>query len=113
MFSFKSEPHKIEAEKRIYKCTETKSNSIVGLSFSHQDSRFLIVLTGPPDYLILFLDSRMKALASSSLGNEISRISISPKDNHMVCMSGKNYFKIMRVQENSFIPLSETIKRLP
>lgn len=35
VFSFKSEPHKIEAEKRIYKCTETKSNSIIGLSFSH------------------------------------------------------------------------------
>jgi hypothetical protein len=30
----------------------------------------------------------------------------------MVAISGRNCFKILRVQENSFIALSETIKRL-
>lgn len=31
------------------------------------------------------------------IGAEITRISISPKDNHKVAVSGKNYFKILRV----------------
>jgi hypothetical protein len=30
----------------------------------------------------------------------------------MVAVSGKNYFKILRVQENSFISLTDQIKRL-
>lgn len=54
----------------------------------------------------------MKTMASSMVGVEITRISISPKDNHMVAASGRNYFRILRVQENSFISLTDNIKRL-
>ena len=58
----------------------------------------MICLTGEPDYQIIFLDiARMKPLAHAVLGTDITRISISPKDNHMVAVSGKNCFKILRV----------------
>ena len=51
----------------------------------------MICLTGEPDYQIIFLDiARMKPLAHAVLGTDITRISISPKDNHMVAVSGKN-----------------------
>jgi hypothetical protein len=54
----------------------------------------------------------MKPLAHAVLGTDITRISISPKDNHMVAISGRNCFKVLRVQENSFIQIQESIKRL-
>ncbi|CAD8162078.1 unnamed protein product [Paramecium pentaurelia] len=113
IYNLKAHPSKMEAEKKPYKYLDTKSSTFISMAFSHTDSRFLLCLTGPPDYLLIFVDLiRMKHLALSAIGQELTRVSISPKDNHMVAVSGKNYFKILRVQENSFISLTDQIKRL-
>ena len=36
------------------------------------------------------------------LNGKGTRVSISPKDNHVVAVSGDKIFKILRVQENTF-----------
>jgi hypothetical protein len=83
------------------------------MSFSH-DSRFLVCLTEGPEFKLVFIDllANKKDLAGAHLGMQITRISISPKDNHMVAISGPNCFKILRVQESSFVYLHENVKRL-
>lgn len=105
--------NKIEAEKRVFKFSESKSTYFSAMAFSHKDAHFMVCLTGEPDYQVIFLDiARMRSLAHAVLGTDITRISISPKDNHMVAISGRNCFKVLRVQENSFIQIQESIKRL-
>ena len=82
IYNLRAAPSKIEQEKRVFKYSESKSTYFSAVAFSHQDSRFMVCLTGEPDFQIIFLDiARMKPLAHAVLGTDISRISISPKDN--------------------------------
>ena len=81
------------------------------MAFSGGDARFLVCLTNEPDFQIIFLDiARMKPISYGFLGNYVSRISINPKENHVICLSGPNYLKLPRVQENSFKPFNDISK---
>lgn len=82
IFNMRSAANKIDLEKRIFKYSESKSGYFSALAFSHQDCRFLVCLTGEPDYQILFLNTpKMKPIAHAALGGDVTKISISPKDN--------------------------------
>lgn len=60
IYNIKSYLHKGERE-RIFRYTESKSEHFTQLAFSGGDARFLVCMTGPPTYQILFLDiARMK-----------------------------------------------------
>lgn len=82
IYNMKAPPNKVEQEKRVFKYSESQGAYFSAVAFSHQDSRFMVCLTGEPDYKVIFLDiARMKPLAQAVLGTDITRISISPKDN--------------------------------
>lgn len=63
------------------------------------DSRFLVCLTGEPEYKLVFIDllANKKNLAGTIIQQPINKISIKPSDNHMVAVSGPNMFRILRV----------------
>jgi len=42
-------------------------------------------------------------------GNGATRVSISPKDNHIVAVTGDKILKILRVQENTFNSLGDVV----
>jgi len=111
------------------------------MAFSY-DSRFIACLTEAPEYRLVFIDilANKKDVAGVTLKIPITKVSISPKDNHMVAISGKqkknklkiikkiqnkthfssvygfilglNCFKILRVQKSAFVYIGENIKRL-
>lgn len=64
-------------------------------------------MTGDPDYQLLFIDnSRMRALAFSNFSiKDVTRIAISPNQSHLISASGKNFFKLYKVEEYAFKPL--------
>lgn len=41
-------------------------------------------------------------MGTMALNGRGTRVSISPRDNHVVTVSGDRIFKILRVQENTF-----------
>jgi len=86
------------SEKKTFNYADTQAESFIAMSFSN-DSRFLVCLTEGPEFKLVFIDllANKKDLAGAHLGMPITRISISPKDNHMVAISGPNCFKILRV----------------
>lgn len=59
------------------------------MAFSY-DSRFLSCLTDGPEYKLVFIDilANKKDVAGVTLRVPINKVSISPKDNHMVAISG-------------------------
>lgn len=42
--------NKIESEKRVFKYSESKSAYFSSVAFSYSDSRFMVCLTGDPDF---------------------------------------------------------------
>lgn len=71
-------------------------------------------ITGPPEFKLVYLDtsSKIKDLAESALVLPVNKISIQPRDNHIVALSGPNVFKIVRMQEGAFVYVNETIRKL-
>lgn len=71
-------------------------------------------MTGDPDYQLIFIDnSRMRGLAFSSFSlKEVNRIGICPNQSHLISASGKNFFRLYKVEEYAFKPLDE-VKKLP
>mmetsp|Transcript_2049 Transcript_2049/g.1877 ORF Transcript_2049/g.1877 Transcript_2049/m.1877 type:complete len:217 (-) Transcript_2049:3635-4285(-) len=92
---------------KLFRYTETKSTAFVHMAFA-EDTRFLVMLTGYQDSQIVFLNtSTTKLMGSYTLSPGATRVSISPKDSHVVAVSGDKLMKILRVQENTFKPLAE------
>ncbi|KAL4511618.1 hypothetical protein ABPG72_012463 [Tetrahymena utriculariae] len=107
---------------------DTQMSSFVALSFS-SDGRYLACLTGHPEYKLIFLDlnsnKREIEIASAFLEErlrdvpqkenelKINKISVSPKDSHQVALLGPEIFMIVRIQESSFVPITQEIKRMP
>jgi len=59
IYNIKASQTKGEKEK-TFRYSDSKSE-FVAIAFSHADARFLVCLTGAPDYQIIFLDiARMK-----------------------------------------------------
>jgi hypothetical protein len=57
--------------------------------------------------------SKHKTLAESHFTiKDVEKISISPKNSHLICASGGNSLKIFKVEEYAFKPLEE-IRKLP
>jgi hypothetical protein len=44
----------------------------------------------------------MRILANLSLNTQISRVEINPFQSHQLAVVGQNYFKLVKVKENSF-----------
>lgn len=64
IYNIKASQTKGEKEK-TFRYSDSKSE-FVSIAFSHADARFLVCLTGAPDYQIIFLDiARMKVLIQS------------------------------------------------
>ena len=60
IYNIKNYLQKGEREK-IFRYTDTKSDKFIAMAFSGGDARFLVCMTGEPDYQIIFLDiARMK-----------------------------------------------------
>ena len=71
---------------------------IVSFSFS-SDSKFVACLGSDGTAVLWDWYNKNKQLGSTSLGSGgVTRITIDPKDNHSVCTSGCQHFKIWRVQ---------------
>ncbi|EGR29862.1 WD repeat protein [Ichthyophthirius multifiliis] len=104
----------LQNEKKQFSYPDTQTEAFIAMCFSH-DSRFLACLTDSPEYKLVFIDllANKKDIAGLILKIPITKVTISPKDNHQVAISGINCFKILRVQEGSFAYVSENIKRLP
>jgi WD40 repeat protein len=61
------------------------------------------VVNGPPNYIVIVYDwYRDRAVGTFPLRTEVSRITISPKDNHMICTTGPSHWKVWRVEESTF-----------
>lgn len=101
-------------EKKVFTYSETTVAHFISMAFSY-DSRFLVCLTEEPEFKLVFIDllANKKNLAGTTIGLPISKISIKPSDNHMVAVSGPNMFRILRVQESSFVNIADKIKNLP
>ena len=81
---------------------------IVSLKFS-QDSKYVaFIVTDGVDCKAVAYDWFHKARVFGHIDfpkSQIKRISFNPKDNHQVCTSGHNHWKLWRVQENTFKPM--------
>jgi len=82
---------------------ETKSDSFVSLSFSHdKDARYIAMVTDEKDCQIVFWDlTKNKLVGMTPMANPVTKICIHPKDSHTVSISGIEIFKIFRVHESS------------
>lgn len=71
-------------------------------------------LIGDPHNKLIFIDvSRNKALAESTFTvKDIDKISISPKNSHLICASGGATLRLFKVEEYTFKPLDD-IRRVP
>ena len=71
-------------------------------------------LVGEPYNKLIYVDiSKNKPLAESHFTmKDVDKISISPKNSHLICASGENSIRIFKVEEYAFKPLDE-IKKLP
>jgi hypothetical protein len=78
------------------------------------DSRYIVALTSEPEYKLVYFDirSNKEDLPSTVLGIPITKIAMSKDNRNIISLSGENYFKLIRVQEDLFIYTAETIKRL-
>jgi WD40 repeat protein len=82
--------------------TELRSMSVKSLAFSY-DSRFLAIMGEEPGYCAILWDwLKEKVLGDCRMETPISRITVSPKDGHLLATTGLNHWKVWRVQENSF-----------
>ena len=88
----------VGTEKKNFSYADTQVANFIEMAFS-SDSRFLVCLTEAPEFKLVFIDllANKKDLAGAQLGLTINRISISPKDNHLIAISGPNCFKVLRV----------------
>jgi hypothetical protein len=50
IYDMKVAPNKIESEKRVFKFEQSKSAFFTAVAFSHSESRFMVCLTGEPDF---------------------------------------------------------------
>ena len=74
------------------------------MAFSY-DSRFLACLTEAPEYRLVFIDilANKKDVAGVTLKIPITKVSISPKDNHMVAISGIRFHQDTQILIGLFI----------
>lgn len=106
----------VAADRKSFSYTNTTSNSFIQMKFS-DDSRFMILLTSGPEFKLLFLEvsNKIKEIASgilaSSIQAPITKLTISPKDNHLITICGNQTFKQFRVQESSMKELMEPINK--
>lgn len=87
---------------------------IRNIVFSYSEPQFMCCLIGDPHNKLIFIDvSRNKALAESTFTvKDIDKISISPKNSHLICASGGATLRLFKVEEYTFKPLDD-IRRVP
>lgn len=62
LFNISNAVKKGEREK-IFRYTDTKSEVFLEMAFSGSDARFIVALTGAPEYQLIFIDlARMKVM---------------------------------------------------
>ncbi|XP_060790859.1 cilia- and flagella-associated protein 57-like [Neoarius graeffei] len=79
----------------------------VCMAFS-SDSKYLLGQSGGPEWTLFYWEWKMNeviATAKITRMGFVSQVSFNPKDNTQVCVSGKNVFKIYKLENNS---LNET-----
>lgn len=120
----KSDPHAVVTfydthtlrKKKTINYPDIGSKEIKSLSFS-EDGKFLIMQGGSPEWnLVLWsVEKNPKLIATvktTSLDeNYINQVSICPWDSGSILVYGKNVFKIYRIIEGQFRPLSTIIRR--
>ena len=81
--------------------SDMNAEEFVCLCFS-SDSRFIAVVSGPPDYVAIIWDwYKDKLIAKYALGSKVTRISINPKDLNLLATTGPSHWKTWRVDEKS------------
>ena len=75
------------------------SGLVTAVAFS-QDVRFIAGVIG--NVAFLWDWSRKVMVGKEALVPNITRITVNPKDNHIVSTSGNNHWKVWRVEEGSF-----------
>jgi WD40 repeat protein len=87
----------------------TNQKTIKSISFS-ADSKYIAVILEGPDYTAMAWDwhnkNKSRIIGQFDFGKTvINKITFNPNDNHQVCTSGHNHWKLWRVQENTFKPM--------
>lgn len=102
----------LETNKRrkILRCAEFKSHEVISLAFSH-DSKYLLAQGSAPDFqLVYFFWEKGKVITTSrtvtSAQASVTEVSFHPKDHDIVCIIGRNTFRMCRLieGERSFYP---------
>ena len=112
LYQIRPQLKNLENDKKIIRFTDTKSNCFQALAFS-TDGKFLAALTNEPDYQLIFVDIfKQKIIATAIYGINATTLNFSQVDNHIVSISAINSFKILRVQDSSFIVMIDSFKKL-
>lgn len=108
--------------KRILQVPDVGAREYVSLCFS-QDGRYLVSQGGFPDWNLVYWNvEKTKALVMVSVVDKgipsqdrrlISQVSISPKDQNLVCASGNGIFKFYRFSEGTLKPAPGGMKGDP
>ena len=95
----------LETNKRrkILRCAEFKSHEVISLAFSH-DSKYLLAQGSAPDFqLVYFFWEKGKVITTSrtvtSAQASVTEVSFHPKDHDIVCIIGRNTFRMCRLIE--------------
>eukprot|EP00743_Colponemidia_sp_Colp-15_P006147 GILK01006607.1.p1 GENE.GILK01006607.1~~GILK01006607.1.p1 ORF type:complete len:1413 (-),score=360.36 GILK01006607.1:147-4334(-) len=89
---------------RVLQYYESISKEFISVGFS-SDAKFVVCLTGGPDYAVVVWDwFKNKPVASYTLNSPVNRISFNPGDAHQLCTTGPNHFRLWRIQESTLKP---------
>jgi WD40 repeat protein len=107
-------PHYKNVKSHINVCDSTPTNQkqIISISFSN-DSKYIACLLDSPDCKAIAWDwyNKNKVIGQFDFAQQqITKITFNPKDNHQVCTSGHNHWKLWRVQENTFKSMQAFVK---
>ena len=92
-------------ERKVIQCGEPTSGTpkeFTTINFS-SDTKFVCGFTLPDGQANIWeWNDKIKVISSCMLDSNITRISMSPKDKHIVCTSGMQHFRLWTIQDNTF-----------
>ncbi|XP_063431022.1 cilia- and flagella-associated protein 57-like [Mytilus galloprovincialis] len=98
--------HNNRKKRSLVQPPDIKATEYVSLAFS-PDSKYLIALTGKPDYTLLYYTwEKSKVLASTKTtnpqtNNPVYQASFNPQDNTQLCVVGNGIFRNFRYSEGN------------
>jgi len=96
-------------EKQIIRLTgreelkEKDKNEIKTLAFS-TDIKYLAAFCKPDKAIVWEWYDKPKIMAESKIGRDIERISINPKEKHLVCTTGANHIGLWTIRDGILKP---------